>query len=213
MDPLTVAVIGTGNVGGTLGRRFAQAGHEVLFGARNPSDAGLAELVRNAGPHARALGVKDAAQRAAVVVLATPWDAARNALASAGDLSGKALLDCTNPLAADLSGLLIGHTTSGAEQIASWAAGARVVKIFNTTGFGNMENPRYPDGPAAMLYCGDDAAAKADAARLAADIGFEPIDAGPLAQARLLEPFALLWISLAYQQRLGREFAFRLVRR
>ncbi|HXZ86537.1 MAG TPA: NAD(P)-binding domain-containing protein, partial [Myxococcota bacterium] len=145
----------------------------------NPADAKVGELVSSAGPRARALGVKDAARRAPVVVLATPWAAARSALASAGELSGKVLLGCINPLAADLSGLLISHTSSREEQVASWAAGARVVKIFNTTGFGNMASPRYPEGPACMLYRGDDAAAKATAARLASDLGFDPIDAGP----------------------------------
>src|SRR5262249_29771021 len=122
-------------------------------------------------------------------------------------------LDCTNPLAADLSGLTVGLTTSGGEQVASWARGARVVKVFNTTGFGNMANPTYREGAVTMLYCGDDPEAKAAAHALARDLGFDPIDAGPLMQARLLEPFALLWISLALRQRLGVDFAFRLIRR
>ena len=87
------------------------------------------------------------------------------------------------------------------------------MKVFNTTGANNMGNPRYPEGPATMLYCGDDASAKEAARRLAADLGFDPVDAGPLQQARLLEAFAMLWISLAYAQGLGREIAFRLMRR
>jgi predicted dinucleotide-binding enzyme len=87
-----------------------------------------------------------------------------------------------------------------------------VVKIFNTTGYNNMANPVYPDGAATMFYCGDDAGAKATAHRLAADLGFDPVDAGPLRQARLLEPLALLWISLAVHGA-GRDIAFRLMRR
>jgi predicted dinucleotide-binding enzyme len=147
------------------------------------------------------------------VVFATPWPATRDAIRGAGDLKGKAVFDCTNPLKQDLSGLEIGHTTSAAEQVARWASGAKVVKVFNTTGANNMENSRYPDGAPAMFYCGDDAGAKKVAAQLATDLGFEPIDAGGLISARLLEPLAMLWIHLAYGQGMGREIAFRLMRR
>jgi predicted dinucleotide-binding enzyme len=122
-------------------------------------------------------------------------------------------LDCTNPLLPDLSGLTSGNTGSGGEEVAGWTPGARVVKIFNTTGFGNMANPIYVAGPITMLYCGDDPAAKKIAAQLAKDLGFDPIDAGPLTQSRLLEPLALLWITLAIKQGLGMDFAFKLMRR
>ena len=91
--------------------------------------------------------------------------------------------------------------------------GARVVKIFNTTGFSNMENPEYGEGRSMMLYCGDDAQAKEVAAQLATELGFEPYDVGPLTEARLLEPFALVWIHLAVLQGMGSGFAFRLMRR
>jgi len=84
--------------------------------------------------------VAGAAAFGEVILLATPWSGTEQALRSAGNLSGKIVLDATNPLKADLSGLALGHTTSGGEQVAAWAAGAKVVKIFNTTGFGNMEN-------------------------------------------------------------------------
>ena len=113
----------------------------------------------------------------------------------------------------DLSGLTVGYTASGGEQVAGWAPGARVVKIFNTTGFPNMANPEYPEGRSMMLYCGDDPAAKKVAAQLATDLGFEPYDVGSLAEARLLEPFALVWIHLAVLQKMGTQFAFRLMRR
>jgi predicted dinucleotide-binding enzyme len=97
--------------------------------------------------------------------------------------------------------------------VATWAPGARVVKVFNTTGANNMANPDFGGIAATMFYCGDDAEAKAAAARLAADLGFDPVDAGNLEQARLLEPLALLWIRLAYVQKQGREIAFKLLRR
>jgi 8-hydroxy-5-deazaflavin:NADPH oxidoreductase len=203
---MRIGIIGAGNVGGTLGRRWAGAGHEVVFGTRHPGRVGTP-------PGTRAARVREAAEHGEVVVLATPWDGVREALAAAGDLAGKVLLDCTNPLAADLSGLAIGHTTSAGEQVAALSPGARVVKVFNSTGAGNMADPLYGEQAATMLYCGDDGEAKGIAARLTAELGFEPVDAGPLRNARLLEPLAMLWISLAYVQGLGPGIAFKLLRR
>ena len=210
---MKIAVIGSGNVGGTLGKGWAKKGHDVTFGVRNTSDAKVKRLLDASGGKARAAPVKDAATGAEVIALTIPWDAAQDAVKNAGNLRDKIVLDCTNPLKPDLSGLTHGYDTSGAEQIAKWAAGARVVKILNTTGFGNMANPVYPEGPSMMLYCGDDAAAKSTAAQLATDLGFAAYDAGPLSEARLLEPLALIWIKLAVQQKMGLNFAFRLVRR
>lgn len=210
---MKIAIIGAGNVGGTLGKGWAKAGHDVVFGVRDTADPKPKELLAAAGGKARAATVKDAAASADVIALTVPWGAVQDALESAGNLNGKILLDCTNPLKPDLSGLTHGFTTSGGEQVAAWARGARVVKIFNTTGAGNMGKPVYPDGPTVMLYCGDDPAAKKTAAQLAADLGFDPYDVGPLQDARLLEPFALTWIRLAVFQKLGTDFAFRLVKR
>jgi predicted dinucleotide-binding enzyme len=210
---MKIAVIGAGNVGGTLGKGWATSGHEVLFGVRDAHDPKWKELLAAAGARAKAASVKDAAAAAEVIVLTVPWDAAEEALKNAGNLNGKVLLDGTNPLKPDLSGLTHGHTTSGGEQVAIWAPGARVVKIFNTTGFGNMANPVYPEGPSMMLYCGDHPSAKKIAAQLAAELGFEPYDVGALKEARLLEPFALTWIHLAIFQKMGTGFAFRLMKR
>lgn len=199
-----IGIIGAGNVGGTLGRVWASRGHDVLFGVRDP---GSAEPLGRMGTIAEAFAHGD------ILALATPWGATHDVLASAGDLSGKILFDCTNPLLPGLAGLEYGNTISGAEKVAEWAPGARVVKVFNTTGFNVMADPSFPGGPPAMLYCGDDAEAKAAAHQLAEEAGFEALDAGPLAQARLLEPYALLWITLAMKYGYGREIAFRLLRR
>jgi predicted dinucleotide-binding enzyme len=158
------------------------------------------------------LSVKDAVQAADVIVLAVPWNSVPDAIKSAGDLTGKIVLDATNPLLPDLSGLDTPPGKSGGERVAELAR-VPVVKIFNTTGFQNMANPVYNGQAATMFYCGDDANAKSIAATLATDLGFEPIDAGPLKQASVLEPFALLWISLAHQQGLGANIAFKLMRR
>jgi predicted dinucleotide-binding enzyme len=198
-------------VGGVLGRRWAEAGHQVTFGARNPNDPKTQSEAKAAA--AVVAGVAEAAKGADVVVLAVPWPAVPATLAAAGDLAGKVVLDCTNPLTPDLSGLAVGPGTSGGEQVARLAPGTKVVKIFNTTGAPNMANPRYGDTGLTMLYAGDDPGAKKAAAALAADLGFEPVDAGPLTAARLLEPLALLWITLAIRQKMGPDFAFHLVRR
>src|SRR5215470_4590684 len=214
---MKIAVIGAGNVGGTLGKRWARAGHEVAFGARDPADAKVAALVRESGPGARAASVPEAARQAAVVVLAVPWDSARDALAAAGDLRGRILIDATNPVPLTpeglRQGLVIGHTTSGGEQVARWAEGARVVKAFNTTGWQNMADPRYGPQGLTMLLCGDDGEAKTVVADLARPLGFEPVDVGPLRSARYLEALAMLWIDMAVLQGFGTNFGFHLVKR
>ena len=147
-----------------------------------------------------------------MVVLTTPWNATQAAIQNAGNLSGKILVDCTNPLKPDLSGLIIGLDASAAKQIASWARGARVVKCFNTTGAENMTSPRFGADLAVMFIAGDDDAAKAIVVKLGDELGFEMVDAGALSIARLLEPVAMLWIHLAYRRGLGRDFAFKLLR-
>jgi 8-hydroxy-5-deazaflavin:NADPH oxidoreductase len=113
----------------------------------------------------------------------------------------------------DFTGLALGYTTSGAEQVAGWAKGAKVFKAFNQTGFNIMGNPAFDGRRAVMFVCGDDDAHKPTVLKLATDIGFEAIDAGSLVVARLLEPLAMLWIHLAYARDLGRDFAFVLHRR
>src|SRR3954451_15002866 len=135
---MKIGIIGAGNVGGTLGRRWAERGHDVLFGVRHPDDDKTRRLVAAVGPRAQAGTVAEAASFGEVVVLATPWPATEAAIRQAGDLTGKALIDCTSPLKPDLSGLEVGFNTSGAERVAGWASGAKVVKAFNTTGSNNM---------------------------------------------------------------------------
>ncbi|MGH9731531.1 MAG: NADPH-dependent F420 reductase [Candidatus Acidiferrales bacterium] len=210
---MKIAIIGAGNVGGALGKGWAAKGHSVYFGVPQPQNEKMRALLKSMGANARAGSVQEAAANAEVVVLATQWNAAQNAIAAAGNLTGKIVIDCMNPLAPDLSGLVLGHTTSAAEQVAAWAKGARVVKAFNTTGAGNMADSRYASGKPVMCIAGDDPAAKKAVASLAKDLGFEPIDAGPLKNARLLEPFAMLWIYLAVKQGLGPNIAFQLLRR
>ena len=212
---MKLAIIGAGNVGGTLGRRWAELGHEVTFGIRNPTRGAKAVKGGDALPaKARVASPADAAKGAEAVVLATPWGAAPDALREFGAtrLVGVPLLDTTNPLGPDFTFDAGAGGESAAERLQSLAPEMRVVKIFNTTGANNMANPRYGDAGATMFYAGDDAGAKQVAAALAAALGFEPVDAGPLVRARELEHLAMLWISLAFGG-MGREIAFRLVKR
>jgi 8-hydroxy-5-deazaflavin:NADPH oxidoreductase len=208
-----IAIIGAGAVGGTLGKGWAKKGHQVYFGVRKPKDQETLDLMKAAGNGAQAGVPAEAAAFGEVVVFATPWPATEAAVKSAGNLSGKIVVDCTNPLKADLSGLELGQTTSGAEQIANWARGAKVFKAFNTTGFNIMADPVIQGIPTVMFVCGDDPAAKSRVLQLASDLGFDAVDAGPLTQARLLEPWAMLWIYLSIKGSAGRGFGFALLRR
>jgi predicted dinucleotide-binding enzyme len=209
---MSIGIIGSGNVGGVLGTRWARKGHQVTFGSRDPTGADMQKLVAAAGKTARA-GTVAEASRSDVLLLAMPWPIVKEVVMSLGDLSGKILIDATNPLLPDLSGMALPSTTSGGEQVAGWVRGAKVVKAFNTVGNNIMENESFTAGRPVLFYCGDDAASKKAVHQLAEELGFDAQDAGPLRQARVLEPFALMWISLAFQQGWGREFAFQVLRR
>ncbi len=209
---MNIAIIGAGRVGAALGTRWAVAGHQVMYGVRKPDDPKMTPLLEGT-PKGRAGSVAQAAAFGDVVVLATPWSAAESAIRAAGNLAGKIVVDVTNPLNETFSGLTVGHTSSGGEMVAAWAKGAKVVKTLNSTGSGNMLDPKYGTDVVSMFVCGDDPAAKAAVSELVRTLGFDVVDAGPLTSARLLEPLALLWISLAYAWGQGTDIAFRLLRR
>ena len=204
---MRIAIIGAGNVGSALGQGWAKRGHEVRYGVRNPADAKYRDL-----PVASPV---DAAANAEAIILATPWPATEAAVKGLGNLAGRVVIDCTNPLGMgpDGLGLVLGHSISGGEMVAQWAPGASVFKAFNTTGFNNMADlSGYAIAPV-MFVAGDDAAKKPTVMGLVWDLGFEAIDAGPLRNARLLEPFGMLWIDQALNRGMGRDFAFAVVRK
>ena len=213
---MKIAIVGAGNVGGTLGTAWAQkAGHEILFGVRNPAAEKAQALVAKLGGKARAATPAEAAASADFIVLTTPWPQAEAAVRSLGNVSGKIVLDATNPLAMgpDGLGLEIGHSISAGEKVQGWAAGASVFKTLNTTGFGNMAEPVFHGVKSVMFVAGDDAANKPKVIDLVASLGFDVIDAGPLRNARLLEAHAMLWIELALKRGLGRDWAFARLKR
>lgn len=210
---MRIAIIGAGNVGAALGTGWVRAGHEVTFGVRDTSDTKVNQLAEATG--ARVANVTEAAMASEVIVLATPWEATPAALAACGQVSGKIIVDCTNPLKMGAGGLAltIGHDTSGAEQLAALVPDAHLVKAFNQTGFANMAAPVYDSQASVMFVCGDDADSRSKVCNLANALGFEAIDAGALRVARLLEPLAMLWIHLAFTTELKRDFAFAVLRR
>jgi 8-hydroxy-5-deazaflavin:NADPH oxidoreductase len=208
---MKIAVIGVGSVGGTLGRRWAELGHSVCFGVRDAANAEAKALVGGIKGDAQLASVRDAAKDAEVVVLATPYTANSAAIAEAGDLSGKILIDVTNPIGAGLT-LAVGFNSSDAEEVAKLAPRARVYKAMNQVGFEVMANPVFAAGKPVMFVAGDEAAGKKVVLDLVSALGFEAIDAGELTVARLLEPFAMLWIHLMARRNLGRDFAFALLR-
>jgi NADPH-dependent F420 reductase len=207
-----IGILGTGGVGGILGVKWAQLGHHVLFGSRTPLSTKCEELAIKAGHGAKVATLAGAAEHADVLVIAVPWGAAVETLALAGSCAGKIIVDCVNPLKPDLSGLVTeGH--SAAEEIARLQPHAKVVKAFNTASTKVMLDPAFPAGPATMFYCGDDADAKLAVKSLIAEIGFEPVDAGPLSNARHLESLAMLYIHLAVRGGWGSNCAFLMARR
>ena len=210
---MKISILGAGSVGSTLGKGWANKGHEVFFGVRNLDDEKARNLIEDIGNNVQAGTNNEAIAYSNIIVLALPWQVVPKVLEEAGDLGEKIIIDVTNPLTPDFSGLEIGFDTSGAEKVAQWAKGAKVFKSFNQTGWENMANPIYKGKATAMLVCGDDEEAKKTVLQLVEDIGFEAIDAGKLEVARLIEPFGMTWIHLAIKQGLGRDWAFQIVRR
>jgi predicted dinucleotide-binding enzyme len=204
-------------MGGKLGTIFARAGHEVVFSYAR-SEQKLKRLAREANGSARAKGRArsgtpgEAANDADALLLAVHWSRVEDVLKQAGDLAGKVIVSCSLPMNKDDTGLAVAHTSSGAEKLAKRIPKARVVSAFNTVPsevlFGVFEAKRKKSRPS-LVYCGDDKKAKSVAVELIRDVGFNPVDAGPLRIARYTEPFALLVAQLAYEGKGGPEMAYR----
>jgi NADPH-dependent F420 reductase len=210
---MEISIIGAGGVGGTLGRIWVKKGHHLMFGVRNLQSHNVLNLIRSINSSVKVGTIGEAASFADVIVLAIPWIAVEETIKSAGDLSGKILIDPTNPINADLTGLIIESSTSAAEEIAKWAKGSKVVKAFNSIGAKTLDNLQFGLVRADAFICGDDFKSKTVVKKLATEIGFDTVDAGPLINARVLEYLALLWIQLAYSRQMGPNIAFKLLTR
>jgi predicted dinucleotide-binding enzyme len=211
---MRVGILGSGLMGAKLGTIFARAGHEAVFSyARNEEK--LKRLARNAKGKARAGTPREAAEQADAVLLAVHWSRMDDVLGQAGDLSGKVVISCSLPMNDDDTALVVAHTSSGAEELAKRLPAAHFVSAFNTVPsevlfdvYAARRKARRPS----LAYCGDDRKAKRVAARLIRDVGFDPVDAGPLRIARFTEPFALLVAQLAYETKGGPRLAYRFER-
>ena len=211
---MRVGILGSGLMGGKLGTIFARAGHEVVFSYARRTEK-LRELARKAGHGARAGTPAEAAQEADALLLAVHWSRLGDVVSQTGDLAGKIIVSCSLPMNDANTELVVAHTSSGAEELARRARGARVVLAFNTVPsevlFGVFEARGNAPRPS-LAYCGDDRGARKVAVTLIRDAGFDPVDAGPLRSARYLEPFALLVGRLAYEGEGGPELAYRFER-
>jgi 8-hydroxy-5-deazaflavin:NADPH oxidoreductase len=196
---MKLATIGAGNIGKSIGTWAAKAGYDVIFSAKNEQHA--KEAATAAGGKTTSASVKDAVAAAEIILLAVPYGAVADVLAEVKtQLAGKVLIDATNALTADYSGLTVGFTTSAAEEIAKLVPGAKVVKAFNTV-FAQVyasQDPAIKGKKISVFYAGDDKDAKVKVAELITKMGFDAVDAGGLTAARTLEPMALLNIALGY---------------
>ncbi len=208
---MNIGILGSGLMGGKLGTLWARAGHDVVFSyARD--DRKLQQLAHDAGDRARAGTPRQAAQHADAVLVAVNWWNLDDVLAQAGDLAAKVVVTCALPMGANHTGLMIGRTSSGAEELANKLPTSHLVAAFTTVPnecFAGVYEARHRADRPHLVYYGDDARAKAAAVELIRDVGFEPLDVGPLRIGRYAEPFALLMGQLAYEGTEGPEVAYR----
>jgi 8-hydroxy-5-deazaflavin:NADPH oxidoreductase len=211
---MRIGILGSGLMGGKLGTIFARAGHDVIFSYAR-SELKLKRLARQAGGNARAGAPAEAVRDADAILLAVHWSRVNDVMKQAGSVSDKVIVSCSLPMTADDSELAIGHTSSGAEALAKKARRAHIVSAFSTVPsevlFSVFDKRRRATRPS-LVYCGDNRKAKQVAARLIRDVGFDPIDAGPLRTARYMEPFTMLVAQLAYEGRSGPQVAYRFER-
>lgn len=208
---MRIAIIGIGRVGRALAQGLGGKGHVVTLGTRDTASEETKAFAASVG--AMVASPVDAAAGAEVVILALPWDAAEGAIRALGDLSDKVVIDCMNPLGMVDGGLglTLGHTTSGGEMVAGWLPQARVVKTLNQVGASIMARNAHLTHRPVQFVAGDDGGAKAVAMGLLGDLGFEALDAGGITKARILEPFAMVWINQALARGKGPDWAFAAV--
>ncbi len=194
----TIAIIGTGNVGAALGPEFAEQGHTIVYGSRDPSSDNVRALVAKTGDGTTARTPANSVKGAGIVVLAVPGMLVEEITKGLGDLSGKIIIDPTNPLIRTDSGLTHGVATSNAEIIQEVAPGAYVVKAFNSLNWRTMVDPDSSGGPVSIPLAGNSDDAKATVAELVEGMGLEAIDVGPVENARWVEGMLILWINNRY---------------
>jgi predicted dinucleotide-binding enzyme len=204
---MKIGILGAGNIGSTLGKHWAKGGHTIRFGVRDPSSPKTRAALEVCGGNAAAGTLAEAAAYGEVIILAVPWAAVRTTLNTAGDLSGKILIDATNRIAAPGPD----EEASGGLTVAKWASGARVVKAFNNMGWETIADPRFGAERATAFVCGDDDKAKELVMQLARETGLDAVDAGGLEMSAVTEPMVRMWLGITKRQ--GRQIAYALLRR
>jgi len=203
----TIAMIGTGEVSRALGPRFAELGHEVVYGSRSPDRADVQELVARTGEGSSAATPLAAASRASIVVIAVPWDVAEEVVLNLGDLSGKIIIDPINPRIIGEEGYREYPTyTSNAERIQNLAPRAHVVKAFNTMSRDTMVDPHLLGHPITVPLVGNDTGAKRIVTAIVQALGYETVDLGPVRYAHIVEGLYLLRSNA--RDMLGTEFEY-----
>jgi predicted dinucleotide-binding enzyme len=206
----TVAIIGTGLMGGAIGPRLAEQGYRIVYGSRDPSRDKVRALVERTAGNASAATQKAAAGQASVIVLALPWPAMETVAQNLGDLTGKILIDVSDPIVPDETDGYYRHTleTSAGELIQGWNPGAKVVKAFNTMGYFVIADPSAALGAVTVPILSDDRPAKCKVMKMVAGMGLDPFDAGPLRYSRLLEMMAALYMVPFAHQDYSQSFEF-----
>lgn len=210
---MNIGIIGSGKMGSGLGRLWAAKEHSIFFSfSRDPKK--LDQLAKS-NPNAKAGTPAEAVSSSDVILFSVGYGMIKEALAATGPIKDKIIIDCTNPVKPDLSGLAVGLTTSAAEEIAKLMPESRIVKAFNTVfaevyhSETRLSGTRVPS----MFYCGDDDDSKAVVSKLIREVGFMPVDAGPLRSSRYLEPLAMLMIQLGHIQGMGTDITLNLMHR
>ncbi|NTJ66221.1 NADPH-dependent F420 reductase [Agrobacterium rhizogenes] len=193
---MKIAVIGTGNMGAGLARLLAKTGYDLVIGHRDPAKA--ASFAAELGENVEAGGIAAAVKLADIAILALPYGAIAEALKEAGNIKGKVLVDISNPITADFRGLVVGHSTSAAEEIQALAPGATVIKAFNTIFAQLLPLEARKDKTVQVFVAGDDEKAKDAVSRFVNAAGFEAVDAGPLSNARFIEPIGEMNIHFGF---------------
>jgi 8-hydroxy-5-deazaflavin:NADPH oxidoreductase len=208
---MNIGIIGTGNMGGNLAQLWARKNYKIMLTSKDLKQS--REIAVQSGENVSVGSLKETVEFGEAVVFAFPYEALDDVIKEAGSFSGKIIIDIINPLTEDIMGLKFGFDTSAAEEIAEKIPDANVVKALNTIASpvlerGDLElNPNAPT----VFYCGDDADAKAKVKKLISDIGFEPMESGPLKNARYLEPMAEFIVQLAVTG-LGANIAYKILR-
>ncbi len=203
---MKIGILGTGNIGGTLGKVWAKAGHQVVFGTRDVNNSKLPPLLEKAGANAQADTIAKALEFGEELLFAIPWSAVQGTVQEyASALQGKIVLDVTN----NFSGPVINNV----DTILSGAPNASVYRVFNALGWNVFEQPRFGDLVADLFYCGPEGENRKVVEALISEVGIRPVYVGGLDQVHLVDNLGALWIRFAFQGGMGRDIAFKMIQR